>query len=181
MKIEYKDFQINQENRYEICTGKMNTLEGSRLGLQFEVIFLTDLPGDLGPGQECFSLTDYVIAGQMRSPTIECIDKQDGTKSGGSGFSTQGGDMWATLFFSVHRDPREILLTASGSTPLALWLYENQRSCSRFHPRTTRDRGLQYRYRPCAKMIAVRSPSIHAEEMKMNSVRPRSGLAQKAG
>jgi hypothetical protein len=103
MKIQYKDFQINQENRYEICTGKMNTLEGSSLGLRFEVEFWGNTNGIAR-----FTLTDYVLAGQQRNPKIECIDKADGHKSGGSGFSTQGGDMWGTLFFSVHRDPREL-------------------------------------------------------------------------
>jgi len=103
MKIEYKDFQINQENIYEVCTGKINTLKGSSLGLRFEVNFWGNTNGIA-----YFNLTDYVLAGQQRKPTIECIDKDDGEISGGSGFSTQGGDMWGALFFAVHRDPREL-------------------------------------------------------------------------
>ena len=109
MKIKYLDFQINRENQYEICTGKMDTLEGSSLGLQFEVNFYRSPIN----GIAYFLLTDYVLTGQQRHPTIECIDKDDDEKSGGSGSSTQGGDMWGTLFFSVHRDPREIKLTYS--------------------------------------------------------------------
>ena len=124
MEIEYVEFQINRENEYETCTGWMNTLEGSSLGLQFEVIFRGE--GQPGARIGYFMLTDYVLAGQQRNPTVECIDKKDFEKSGGSGSSTQGGDMWGTLFFSVHRDPRDLKVTLEPpwETPIYLYKYD---------------------------------------------------------
>lgn len=109
LKITYDYFHMRQESIYEKCTGKMNTLFGSSIQMHFGMAFRNNQTN--AGGIHAFVLTDYITAGQQRGATLTCIDKVDGSKHAAGGSTLSGsGDLWATIFFGVHRNPREIVI-----------------------------------------------------------------------